>query len=58
LANAAVFDLKASPLPAGQGAIVAVTHGRGAWRLANLAELIFVDDLESGGTTNWTATLP
>jgi hypothetical protein len=43
LPNAAVFDLKTSPLPAGQGAIVAVTYGRGAFRLAPLTPAGLLD---------------
>jgi hypothetical protein len=34
--NVAVFDLKTSPLPVGQGAIIAATHGRGMYRLTPL----------------------
>ena len=36
LANAAVFDLKRARRRRGQGAILAVTHGRSAWRLSPL----------------------
>jgi hypothetical protein len=43
LANSAVFDLKTSPLPAGQGAILAVTHGRSAWRLSPLTPVTLQD---------------
>jgi hypothetical protein len=43
LPNAAVFDLKTSPLPVGLGAILAVTHGRSAWRLAPLTPVLLQD---------------